>query len=680
MNTPITNAQSMQIGRVYFVSQDEIKILLDLDAPNDVTLNTGIPRPFPRINNYVLISLDGGYLVTQIEWITIEQSPFPKRKGIQDFGVIDLPFPLRKMGVVPIGVLHIVPYEEDKERYEFSRGIEIFPTVADPVLMPTQAQLKAIVESGGSRRVKIGVSPMAGNSEIYVDPDRIFGRHMAVLGNTGSGKSCSVAGLIRWSIEAAKSGTRDKPNTRFIILDPNGEFTKSFSDMDNVHVFGAEQNQQLGIEQLQVPLWLWNSDEWIAFTQATGRAQKPTLIQALRSVRDGESGEKNAERISMRRFLKTLVKITLQAIKDGSPWGKFPQNKAFFLKLKKWKEDLVVEESFSAQEKTAITKLVEYLDNIIRSKEDEKNNFDLSKLEVEKFCNLLQDALITFGGSYKNISPMDENIPRPFSGNDFLRSIESYAEIMNTSDYVETMITRVETLLSDAKLSPVISSNSEITLNNWLDQYICPSNKSDGSIIVIDLSLLPADVTHIIVSVMARITLEALQRYRRDKNGDVLPVVLVMEEAHTFIKKYNYEDNESAAAMCSRVFEKIAREGRKYGLGLILSSQRPSELSPTVISQCNSFLLHRISNDRDQELVGRLVPDNLRGLLRELPSLPSRNAVLLGWASEMPVMVRMNYLEDKYRPKSDDPQFWRSWKNDEQTVKWDDISTKWQNA
>lgn len=129
--------------------------------------------------------------------------------------------------------------------------------------------------------------------------------------------------------------------------------------------------------------------------------------------------------------------------------------------------------------------------------------------------------------------------------------------------------------------------------------------------------------------------------------------------------------------MCSRVFEKIAREGRKYGLGLILSSQRPSELSPTVLSQCNSFLLHRITNDRDQELVGKLVPDNLRGLLRELPSLPSRDAILLGWASELPVIVRMNYLKEDNRPQSNDPKYWKEWTENTHSINWGDVSKDW---
>ena len=138
-------------------------------------------------------------------------------------------------------------------------------------------------------------------------------------------------------------------------------------------------------------------------------------------------------------------------------------------------------------------------------------------------------------------------------------------------------------------------------------------------------------------------------------------------------------ENQDAAAVCCKVFERIAREGRKFGLGLVLSSQRPSELSPTVLSQCNTFLLHRISNDRDQDLVHRYVPDNLKGLLRELPSLPSQNAILLGWASELPVIVRMNDLPKDQQPQSDDPDFWNVWTGKEKReVNWKKIADIWQ--
>lgn len=153
-----------------------------------------------------------------------------------------------------------------------------------------------------------------------------------------------------------------------------------------------------------------------------------------------------------------------------------------------------------------------------------------------------------------------------------------------------------------------------------------------------------------------------------------------MEEAHTFVKRYRDDaENQDASSVCCQVFERIAREGRKFGLGLMLSSQRPSELSPTVLSQCNSYLLHRISNDRDQELVHRLVPDNLRGLLRDLPSLPSQNAILLGWASELPVLVRMKDLPDLHQPHSNDPDFWGVWTREHsRDVNWGEIAADWQ--
>ena len=681
MNTPIANAESLQIGSVDFVSPDEIKVVLDLDAPHDVALNSGIPRPFPRINSYVLIACEGGFLVSQIEWITIERSQFPKRRGIQDFGILDLPYPLRKISVIPLGILKERRCDNDDNIiYEFERGIEVFPTVGDTVLIPTQTQLKAIVESGINRRVVIGTSPLAANAVVSVDPDRIFGRHLAILGNTGSGKSCSVAGLIRWSIESAKR-EQITPNTRFILLDPNGEYTKSFGGLSKVRVFGAEKDESLGIEQLIVPLWLWNTAEWIAFSQASGKAQKPTLVQALRCVRDGQLEYGQSESVMMRRYLRSLITISVMEQNAGSPWGHFPHNKHFFEKLKTWRKGLEISGAFSDDEKAVLSELTEYIDNLFRAspRQGQFPNYDFEKDEIEKLISLLRKAHQAFGGMEGDILPIDADIPRPFSGDDLIRSIEANAEIMGTSDYVDTMLMRVKTLISDAKLKPVICPDNDISLDEWLEKYICPSNDTEGSITIIDLSLLPAEVTHIITAVMARVCLEVLQRYRRTHNGDTLPTVLVMEEAHTFIKRYSTDtENENATAICTRVFEKIAREGRKYGLGLILSSQRPSELSPTVISQCNSFLLHRISNDRDQELVGKLVPDNLRGLLRELPSLPPRNAILLGWASELPVMVRMNYLDAQYRPKSDDPQYWKTWIESKKEVNWKIIADKWQ--
>ena len=222
--SPIEQSGNLRIGTVDYVSPDEIKVAIEIDAPDSVVLDSGTPRPFPRVNGYLLVSADEGFLVGQVEWITIERSPFPKRRGMQDFGLVDLPYPIRRLRLNPLGMLR----EEAEREYTFRRGAELLPTVGASVLLPTTTQLRSIVESGEQRRVKIGSSPYAGDADVYIDPDRLFGRHLAVLGNTGSGKSCSVAGIIRWCLEESQKKRGERPNARFIVLDPNGEYSQAF--------------------------------------------------------------------------------------------------------------------------------------------------------------------------------------------------------------------------------------------------------------------------------------------------------------------------------------------------------------------------------------------------------------------------------------------------------------------
>ncbi len=685
--SPLAYADSLRIGSIDFVSPDEIKVLLDIDAPDGVALNTGTPRSFPRINGYVLIPSDEGHLVAQVEWITIERSQYPKRKGLQDFGLVDLPYPLRKMSLNPLGCLICEGSNtQGEEVYRFRRGVESYPTVGAPVLLPTQNQLRSIVDSGDNRGVLIGSSPLAANARVMVDPDRLFGRHLAVLGNTGSGKSCSVAGLIRWSMdEARKARGGEDPNARFIVLDPNGEYANTFRDMSKVRVYAVEPGD--GIEQLQVPLWFWNSAEWSAFTQASAKAQRPTLVQALRSVRDGVFTATVTPSHEMRRYLRTLVSAIQIERNSGSPFRGPGPVKGFRDRLIRWKEGLTDNASFDAAESSALNRLIQHITTLLAAHGGDWPVI-FTPQEIGALLDILSSTHSVFGGSDTDILPIDADVPRPFTGDQLLRSVEAAAELLGVSEYVETMQMRIRTLLSDSRMKIVSGSNQDLTLDDWLRNYIGDSEASNGSVTVIDLSLVPAEVVHIITAVIARMTLEALQRYRRLNHGNTLPTVLVMEEAHTFIKRYKDDaENQNSATICCQVFEKIAREGRKFGLGLVLSSQRPSELSPTVLSQCNSYLLHRISNDRDQELVHKLVPDNLRGLLRDLPSLPPRHAVLLGWASELPVLVQMRALPEHHRPKSDDPDFWAVWSGKgldgntvERNVDWRGIANDWQQV
>lgn len=690
MTTPIERLAGLVIGSVESVAPDEIRVLIDLDAPHATALNTGVPSAFPRLNGYVLIPNETGATVGYISWIGIERSPYPKRSGLKDFGLIDLPFPLRKMTISPLGTL--TSRRTDKSSaplFELHRGVAAFPSVGDQVLIPSHEQVQAIVGANEpDRRVQLGTSPMAGHAPVLVDPDKIFGRHLAVLGNTGSGKSCTVAGLIRWSLGAADRELKDdqRPNARFIVLDPNGEYARAFEDLgDRARVYRPGDTDNPFV----LPAWLWNSHEWAAVTNAQPGTQRPLLTQALRNLRAGRVVREPAHTKIVRQLRLYRSKLNAyRADGSGASFTGFPGAKNAGQTLQNLSSVL---QSYIAlvpagPQQRALQALINAANQAVtRRIWPNGNGFnDFAVIDFEPIVPLCDDAEQRFPAVAEE-STSGEDLPLPFDIAQLADTIDDLSADnignANIANFVSFLTLRIRSLLAEQNLRSVVAPEKEVELESWLDDYIGADDASNGQIAVIDLSLVPSSVTHIVIAVLGRLIFEALQRYRgRHEDGKALPTVLVLEEAHTFVRRGSRDDqdNMSASVLCREAFERIAREGRKFGLGLVLSSQRPSELSPTILAQCNTFLLHRIVNDSDQDLVRRLVPDNVGGLLRELPSLPSRQAILLGWATPIPVLVEISQLAATQRPLSDDPDFWDVWsRKAERSIDWEDMTSDW---
>jgi len=704
MNQNFEKIRNSVIGTVEFVSPKEIKVLLEIDAPLNTSINTGVPQLFPRINGFLLIPNEAGALLGMITWIGIEYSAYPKRKGYKDFDLVDLPFPLRKLSLTPLGIL-----KEKETGYEIERGVYSYPSVGDTVIIPSQEQLKAIVQNKAENaKVKIGVSPMAANAPVFVEPDRLFGRHLAVLGNTGSGKSCSVAGLIRWSIETAKNEmeselkTEESPekskntnnvNARFIILDPNGEYGNCFNSLGNIKRYEVKIREGGNTNQLKVPSWMWNSWEWASIAQASAKTQRPILRRALREIKNAENMDKTDDEnnFRLRRYYTScLIGIKNDLTRGISAFKGKPGKNDFGKKLKSIINDLNYEliNIGEGQIRDAFDETRNVLEEIEQNHHktftNDKNETieyyeDFMKNDIEKIIEKLEDLLNSIGGILVYEGP-DEDTPVYFKNEDFLSHIERLSQEANQQQYLDFFLMRVRSLFADKRITSVINTANadELTLEQWLNKYI-GSNVNNPSITVIDLSLLPLEILYLVVSVMVRIIFEAHHRYKKI-TGETLPTVLVVDEAHNLIKRYETDDdNVSAQRLCTQIFEKIAKEGRKFGVGLVLASQRPSELSQTVLSQCNTFLLHRIVSDRDQEMVKKLVPDTMGGILNELSVLPSRKAILLGWATPIPVLVEMNELPENQRPISKDPDFWNVWINKEKReINWEKIVEEWQ--
>ena len=207
--------------------------------------------------------------------------------------------------------------------------------------------------------------------------------------------------------------------------------------------------------------------------------------------------------------------------------------------------------------------------------------------------------------------------------------------------------------------------------NTYYDKVTKDNDEKDrNQLTIIDMSLLPFQVLETITGLIGRMILEFLSRFEKTKRGR-FPVVIALEEAQNYIPEVNRKDRESIS---KKVFERIAREGRKYGLSLVISSQRPSELSKTVLSQCNSFIVHRIQNPDDQSYIRRLVSSANSEILNQLPTLPQQHVIIMGDCVRTPIVARMN--DAKPRPNSNNPEFINNWLGNN-VADYEEVVKKW---
>ena len=265
------------------------------------------------------------------------------------------------------------------------------------------------------------------------------------------------------------------------------------------------------------------------------------------------------------------------------------------------------------------------------------------------------------------------------------------------NEYVSTLKLRMQSFADDIRLASPLMLDKQENLDNSLVQFLayvlgdyCDIYKMNAEdeniynhyyrgsrgdnvhsqITIIDLSLLPFQVLETITGLIGRIILEFLSRFEKSKRGS-MPVVIALEEAQNYIPEINKKDRESISR---KVFERIAREGRKYGLSLLVSSQRPSELSKTVLSQCNSFIIHRIQNPDDQVYIRKLVSSANSEILNQLPTLPQQHVIVMGDCVRTPVVAKMNTASPK--PNSNNPEFIQNWLKEEK-VDYQGVANKW---
>lgn len=676
------NRNERQIGRVVSVSNFRVTVLLDPDIRSQV-------RSYPR--QITLVTQIGGYIL------------FPVAPGEFAVGVvvgayeneavepdIEAGMTLQLAGARRTLRLNLVG--QLVERQPFIPGISVYPALDTPAILPDDEQIHQILrytpqieKKEEDIALEVGVSPIYARESVTASFNDLLGRPLGIVGNTGSGKSYSVASLIQ---ETLRNKNNAAKLAKIIILDINGEYSHAFTSLCPSPSPGTRSLNKVHVngKPFQLPLWVFNLAEFIAFFEAAQASQVPVLERVVSFVREREADPKTSKplrevvRLSdhCRDCLGSLA--TYAAEINGSA---VCDNAAEVVECLKQYGDALVK---CAKDRIDIPESIQKLDTMLASfKEkgllDRKAYREMRKQKNYDGFNRMEPALAnTVEAIVDQLEPMFEEVrndamakgglkeitadsPIPFDSRELDRdaiyrvAVARFRGQERIQEYIATLRLRVHRQLSDKRWA-VFTDQNGISLPSLLET-ICGA--ADEQIIIVDCSMLANDVLPFFCAVFGRLILELRERALPEKKA-MQPYVLVLEEAHNYLKPKTQE--ESFGVRLSReAFERIAKEGRKFGLSLVIASQRPSDISATVLSQCANFLVHRIQNPEDIDYFKKILPTGSRDMLDQLPILATGDGLLLGSAVNVPARVKIKKPDPT--PSSETPKPWKAWQNGE---------------
>lgn len=458
--------------------------------------------------------------------------------------------------------------------------------------------------------LSIGKSVVFTDYDVKVNIDKFFGFHFAVFGNTGAGKSNTIARIIQ-NVFVKKNYSAK--GAKLVIIDSNGEYNKAFSEINYVN---PDINHKLFVvddsanNNFEIPVWALSVEDWAILLHASEKTQIPVLRRAIDIARVFYKDESDNE-LKNHILASALMGILLSS--DSSP-SKSDKLKSLIARFST--EEIQLDTSYDG---------ISVLEMITNSYGNMKN-IDIA---IAFFSQFINDEL--------SFDVSDDIVT--YDLNQFLEAVE-FATLYEGSissqriqEYTSTLINRLQAIRNG-----VFGTIFSKTGYENLDQYI-ESLLGNNQIVDIDVSALDDSVAEVIAKVVAKIILDYLKRQEIKAE---IPVNLIVEEAHRFMK------NESSfGAVGYNIFERIAKEGRKYGMLLGISSQRPSELSKTVVSQCGNFIIHRVQNPDDLQYISKMVPYIDRNIISRLSYLQTGHALVFGSAINLPTLTKFDIAEPR---------------------------------
>lgn len=688
-------ANERNIGRI--VTVDSLSVYVRLDDDLKSLYKSGYEEIYPvaRINSYIIIPVGAERIVAMVNRVMTREETDLSRS----FGAIFLTESSRYLSATMVGTIY---------GNKYIQGVYNYPILDNPVWYVTRDDLNSIFDQKENAEkidfkedfyLPIGSSPAFPDFQVKINPDRLFGKHVAILGNTGSGKSCTLTAILQSLFKFQYNGKHLK-SAHIVIFDTNGEYKDAF----NVDAKYKVNPFWINDEGLKVPYWFMNYDDMDYLFEPTSGTQGPLLKRALGLAK---SKVKEESKKCIPKLYINNLKNLIETLNAGGYKAKAAIIEDVESLLDAFKElhDKRATDFDLTEINTKLSSLMTQkgTNKVYKSGEFIKGSYD------QKLVNEVVESITASLDEYQKTlvevaSSENRNIDIPlyYDFKLLLSSCFDYAikESATSQDklneYVSTLKLRMQSFVDDIRLAqPLLLDNPKdienvlvkflaYILGDYCDVYTKGGGKTiyedyyggrEGNnvncqITIIDMSLLPFQVLETITGLIGRIILEFLSRFDKDKRGS-MPVVIALEEAQNYIPEINRKDRESISR---KVFERIAREGRKYGLSLLISSQRPSELSKTVLSQCNSFIVHRIQNPDDQMYIRKLVSSANSEILNQLPTLPQQHVIIMGDCVRTPVVARMNTAEPL--PNSNNPEFVNNWLA-ENKIDYQKVVDKW---
>jgi hypothetical protein len=482
----------------------------------------------------------------------------------------------------------------------FERGVSQHPTINDTVHIVTEEDLREIYGPGDPVDfVAVGHLASADSIPALVNINKLVTRHSAVVGTTGAGKSTTVAGLL-----AALSDPTRYPSARILVLDIHGEYPKALADRSTV--FRIAANEDKGEKPLNIPYWALSFDELVKL--AFGGLRDESLAAVADAI------------VALKR--ESLTKkaregITIEQITVDSPVP-FCIHKLWF-------------EFHQREHRTVIPRPGGAADEVEPAYVIGANGDPVQ----------LGDAMSVTPPQYRTVKttgPANERVqwgPDPLGIRQQLAILASklrdpqLAFLFNPGDW-------------RPELNGTVAKDLDALLADWIG--------GKSPIAILDLSGIPSSVLNELIGALLRILYDAIFWARKlPEGGRERPLMFVLEEAHAYLGK----EHTGAASSAVR---RIAKEGRKYGAGIMIVSQRPSEIDPTILSQCGTIFAMRIANEIDRGQVAGAASDNLKGLFEMLPILRTGEAIIVGEAVSLPMRTLIDPPDKNRWPDSTDPR------------------------